>query len=162
MDFDEIFDKIDVAYKKKPLLSKDICKHSNTGNIKGTTVCTSCGLEISHSPVYVRSYNRVFSYRRQPIYSRQKRFYQYVLSFENNDVGRHMDEILCMFAMIEFYWNIFGNPVRKYFFNRNVTFFFIADFLNLSITPKTLKDENRVNEQIRDIKKLLDKNNLFK
>ena len=72
-----------------------------------------------------------------------------------------MDEILCMFATIEFYWNIFGNPVRKYFFNRNVTFF-IADFLNLSITPKTLKDENRVNEQISDIKKLLDKNNLFK
>ena len=134
MDFDEIFDKIDAAYKTEPLSSEDICKHSDTGTIKGTTVCTACGLEISHSPVYVRSYNRVFSYRRQPIYS----------------------------PTIEFYWNIFGNPVRKYFFNRNVTFFFIADFLNLSITPKTLKDENRVNEQLADIKKLLDKNNLFK
>ena len=162
MDFDEIFDKIEEAYKTEPLPSQDICSHCNTGTVQGTTVCTKCGLELSHSPVYVRSYNRVFSYRRQPIYSRQKRFYQYIISLQNSEVAAHMEEILCMFTAIEFHWNIFGNPGRKYFFNRNVTFFFIADSLNLAITPKTLKDENRVNEQLADIKKLLAKNNLTK
>jgi hypothetical protein len=164
MDLDKIYDLIDEAYDKQPLPSKHVqnaCNHSETGEIEGTTVCILCGYELSYSPVYVRSYNQVSSHRRQPLYSRQKRFFQYVLSLQNENIGQHMEEILQLFATIEFYWNIFGNPVRKYFFNRNVTFFYIAKFLNLSISPRTLKDKDRVEQQLADIEKLLDRNTLY-
>lgn len=162
MECDEIFDKIEQAFDTHPKpYVEDCCPHSEVATTDGTELCLSCGLEISHFPVYVRSYNRVFSFRRQPIYSRQKRFYQYLISLCNDEVARHMEDILCLFAKIEFHWNIFGNPTRKYFFNRNVTFFFIAGYLDLAITPKTLKDETRVLEQLVDIKKLVERNSFF-
>ena len=163
MPLDELFD---LMQKEDNLSNKNAtthtCTHEDTIFDKGTTICTTCGLEICYSPVYVRSYNRTFTFRHPPVYSRQKRFCQYVISLCNNEIGEKMEDILLLFARIEFFWNVYRDPVRKYFFNRNVVLFFITNLLELSVKPKTLKDENRVIEQLAQITELLKKNTLFK
>ena len=102
-----------------------MCEHENWAFIEGQKCCTDCGTYLNER-VYITSYNRSFSYyRRQPIYSRQKRFYEYLIKQTDGTIGEAIEEIMLTFSRIEFFWNLKKQRERKYFFNRSVTLFFI-------------------------------------
>ena len=86
-----------------------MCEHENSAFIEGQKCCTDCGQYLDER-VYITSYNRSFSYRRQPIYSRQKRFYHYLLQNKDITVQEAIEEIMLLFARIEFFWNLLKPP----------------------------------------------------
>ena len=137
-----------------------MCEHERTVFSDGEKTCIDCGLVMGEQ-AFVTSYNRVFSYRRQPIYSRQKRFYQFLLSSKNPLVLQHLDDIMTYFSKIEFFWCMKLSKKRKYFFNRFVTLVFILNHLNVETDGmRTLKDKERVEEQLNSMSEILE-NSLF-
>ena len=134
-----------------------MCQHENTSFSEGYKVCTDCG-RMFEEQVYITSYNRTFSYRRQPVYSRQKRFYHFILSSENPVVFQNVDNIMDKFGYLEFFWSMDRPKTRKYFFNRFVTLVFILDHLGIDTKGmRTLKDKERVAEQCIEMAKILKK-----
>ena len=132
-----------------------MCEHENTVFVEGLKTCTDCGL-IFDEPVYVTSYNRCFSYRRQPVYSRQKRFYHFVLSIGNPDIFQNLENIMLLFGRLEFFWSCQPFRSRKYFLNRFVTLVFILKKLSINTEGmRTLKDKERVQNQMEDMDKVL-------
>ena len=123
----------------------------------GATWCISCGNMIESDVTYVRSYNNPISTRTYPAYSRQKRFYNYLMGLKDCRICEEVDEILNYFNLIEFHWNIFNTTNRKYFFNRYVVLYYIIQKLNLKIPVRTLKDTSRVDVQIADLENLLNR-----
>jgi hypothetical protein len=131
-----------------------MCEHDNTAFIEGKKCCTDCGTYLDQC-VYVTSHARAFSFRRQPIYSRQKRFYHYLLNNTHTNVQEAMEDIMLLFSRIEFFWNLRPRRKRKYFFNRSVTLFFILTYLNIPTKMQTLKDNERVAAQCTNIAEIL-------
>ena len=137
-----------------------MCEHERTVFSDGEKVCIDCGLMMGER-MFITSYNRVFSYRRQPIYSRQKRFYHFIVSSGSPVVFQNLENIMTCFGKLEFYWSIKRPKKRKYFFNRFVTLVFILNFLNVDTEGmRTLKDKDRVHEQLISMSKILE-NSLF-
>ena len=136
------------------------CEHERTAFCDGVKTCVDCGL-VTGEQAYVTSYNRVFSYRRQPIYSRQKRFYHFLLSSKNPLVFQNLDDIMTYFSKLEFFWCMKLPKKRKYFFNRFVTLVFILNHLSVETEGmRTLKDKERVEEQLSSMSEILE-NSLF-
>ena len=134
-----------------------MCEHNNTTFSDGYKVCTQCGRMFDEQE-YITSYNRTFSYKRQPVYSRQKRFYQFITSSENPVVFENLEDIMVKFGLLEFFWLMERPKTRKYFFNRFVTLVFILDHLGIDTTGmRTLKDKERVVEQCIEMGKILKK-----
>ena len=132
-----------------------MCEHENWAFIEGQKCCTDCGTYLNER-VYITSYNRSFSYyRRQPIYSRQKRFYQYLIKQTDGTIGEAIEEIMLTFSRIEFFWNLKKQRERKYFFNRSVTLFFILNKLGIPTVIRTLKDPERVAHQCESMTEIL-------
>ena len=137
-----------------------MCEHERTAFCEGEKVCIGCGLMMGEQ-MYITSYNRVFSYRRQPIYSRQKRFYHFLVSSGNPVVFQTLEDIMTCFGKLEFFWSVKRPKKRKYFFNRFVTLVFILNFLGVDTEGmRTLKDKERVQEQLTSMSKILE-NSLF-
>ena len=131
-----------------------MCEHENYTFTEGQKCCTDCGSYLGER-VYITSYNRSFSYRRQPIYSRQKRFYHYLLQNKDSNIQEAREEIMLLFSRIEFFWNLQKQRVRKYFFNRSVTLFCILNELGIPTNMRTLKDQERVLNQCARMKEIL-------
>ena len=127
-----------------------VCEHENKVFIQGRKVCTDCGLVFDDSIQYVFSYNHQSSFRRQPVYSRQKRFYHFIMQLKNSVILKHHMAIMDTFGQIEFYYSMAPPPGRQYFFNKNVVLFWIMTVLELPTeNVKTLKDQQRVETQVR-------------
>ena len=132
-----------------------MCEHERTAFIEGEKVCIDCGL-LMGDKMYITSYNRVFSYRRQPIYSRQKRFYHFLISSGNPVIFQNLEDIMTCFGKLEFFWSMKKPKTRKYFFNRFVTLVFILKHLSVNTEGmRTLKDKERVDDQIRVMSEIL-------
>ena len=131
-----------------------MCEHENSTFIEGQKCCTDCGSYLGER-IYITSYNRSFSYRRQPIYSRQKRFYHYLVQNKDSNIQEAREEIMLLFSRIEFFWNLQKQRVRKYFFNRSVTLFCILNELGIPTNMRTLKDQERVFNQCARMKEIL-------
>ena len=133
-----------------------MCEHENYTFTEGQKCCTDCGSYLGER-VYITSYNRSFSYRRQPIYSRQKRFYSFITSIHQPYIMENMEDIMTLFGRLEFFWNssIHRNS-RKYFYNRFVILVFILDTLNINTDGmRTLKDKERVEIQMNAMNEIL-------
>ena len=128
-----------------------MCEHENTTFSEGEKVCTDCGLMLGEQ-VFITSYNRTFSYRKQPVYSRQKRFYHFILSQRESKINENLEDIMVLFGKLEFFWSLNRHKTRKYFFNRFVTLVFILTTLSISTEGmRTLKDKERVQVQMNDM-----------
>ena len=131
-----------------------MCSHDNTTYCEGQKCCTDCGTYLG-GQIYITSYNRSFSYRQQPIYSRQKRFYHFLIKKTDLDIQAVTETIMLLFSRIEFFWNLQKTRERKYFFNRSVTLFFILGYLNIPTKMHTLKDPERVAIQCASMAEIL-------
>ena len=126
-----------------------MCEHLNTTFDAGEKCCTDCGLMLDEI-LFVSSYNQTYTYRRQPVYSRQKRFWHFLLASKNPVIFLNLENIMIMFGKLEFFWNMRTITSRKYFFNRFVCLVFILDQLGINTEGmKTLKDKERVGHQMR-------------
>ena len=133
-----------------------MCTHKNTVFAQGERCCTDCGT-ILDEQVFIMSYSRAFSYRKQPIYSRQKRFYHFLQSSSHPEVWKNMEDIMLCFSFIEFHWSIRCTKTRIYFFNRFVVLVFILNFLGKNTDGmRTLKDKERVVQQFAEISRILE------
>ena len=133
-----------------------MCEHLQTTFSDGEKVCIDCGLLLGEQE-YVTSYNRVFTYRKQPIYSRQKRFYQFLISSDDAVIHKNLENIMLYFGKLEFCWLMHKPPTRTYFFNRFVTLVFILNALGVNTNGmRTLKDKERVVEQMQVMAKILE------
>jgi len=158
-DLEELFETcFEKPQKNETFLG---CNHQNTVTENGGIWCITCGTCVNNCPTYVRSYNHPYSYKRIPVYSRQKRFMQYILNLNSSVVRDNYENILLLFGRVEFFWNIFGTEERTYFFNRAVTLFFIAAMLDLDIEVRTLKDKTRVDTQLRNLSKILELGKIY-
>ena len=132
-----------------------MCEHENTTFSEGEKVCTDCGLMLGEQ-VFITSYNRTFSYRKQPVYSRQKRFYHFILSQRESKINENLEDIMVLFGKLEFFWSLNRHKTRKYFFNRFVTLVFILTTLSISTEGmRTLKDKERVQVQMNDMDEII-------
>ena len=131
-----------------------MCSHENTTFCDGQKCCTDCGTYLGQR-IYITSYNRSFSYRQQPIYSRQKRFYHFLLKKQDPKIQDAVEKIMCLFSRIEFFWNLQKTRERKYFFNRSVTLFFILSHFEIPTNMHTLKDPERVIRQCASMAEIL-------
>ena len=136
-----------------------MCEHLNTAFIEAQKCCTDCGTYLNER-IYITSYSRSFSYRRQPLYSRQKRFYNFLLRNTDTKVRENVEPIMLLFSKIEFLWNLRKKKERKYFFNRYVTLFFILKQLHILTEMRTLKDKERVAAQCLTMAELLKNSSL--
>ena len=126
-----------------------VCPHENVIFADGHKVCTDCGLMFEHIVQYVTSYSNPSTYRRQPVYSRQKRFFHFLFKLGNKTVLKNHMRIMDVFGDIEFHYNICPPPGRQYFFNKRVVLFWIMSVLELDCEDiQTLKDKERVDTQI--------------
>ncbi len=130
-----------------------MCEHLRKTVSEGIYVCIDCGVETDEC-VYVTSYNRNFTYRRAPVYSRQKRFLFFVRSLGHNVLFEQENDILDVFGKLEFLFNMGHTFDRTYFFNRHVCLAFILGVLRIPIKTKTLKDEARVKQQLSEMRQL--------
>lgn len=138
-----------------------LCEHTNQIFCEGTKVCTSCGLVFPDKIQYVVSYNHNYSKRRPPVYSRQKRFYNFIRSHTESVVRNNLEDIIQCFTHLEFFYQIYADRIhsRKYFFNRRVTLAFIIEYLGIEPDEplQTLKDQERVDEQFRSMAMLAER-----
>jgi len=127
-----------------------VCEHTNQIWAEGQKVCTDCGLVFPNSVQYIFSYNHQSARRRQPLYSRQKRFYHFILQLGNDTILKHHMTIMDYFGKIEFHYSICPPTNRQYFFNKRVVLFWIMTILELNTTGvHTLKDKLRVEMQLK-------------
>ena len=132
-----------------------MCDHSQLTVIGGIYVCTQCGHETDQR-VYITSHNRAFTYRRPPVYCRQKRFLVFLRSLKSDILFFHENNILDIFGKLEFFFNMGHKFDRTYFFNRFVTLAFIVSVLDIPFKTKTLKDPVRVEKQISEMSQILE------
>ena len=90
--------------------------------------CTACGTEIESQVQWVSSYNNPNSYRqRYPVYSRTKRFKEYIMELKTPVIYWNFEPIMDLFGLLEFHWGIKGAKNRKYFFNKACVLFYIVE-----------------------------------
>ena len=117
--------------------------------------CTECGLENSYEPKYFVSYALPrHEYRRQ-YYSRAKRFTKVLLDMKNEFIAKHFEEILELYALVEFHWINNRKKKRKYFFSQKIILWYILKQLGIPLEVPVLKNVERSREQILSISKIL-------
>lgn len=131
------------------------CQSSETTVEQGKLWCTGCGTELEDCPTWVTSYAVPNHFKRFPVYSRVKRFIEYLRKINKQELNNIINEIIDYFGVIEFQWNMRKHISRKYFFNKYVVLFFIARMLDVHIELRTLKDEERVKDQLKEISVLV-------
>ena len=131
------------------------CEHTNSSRIGNKNVCIGCGLEIEDCTNWTFSYGEITCFKRFPIYSRIKRFITYLKSLKIQELNDNVDDILDVFGFIEFRWMMAKKNKRKYFYNKYVVLFFIAGMLELKSKVRTLKDRERVKQQIVELDLLM-------
>ena len=118
--------------------------------------CTGCGKEIRKGVQWVMGYNNPNMYRcRYPVYSRTKRFKNYILDLKKPLIFCNFEPIMNAFGLIEFHWGNKGSKTRKYFFNKACVLFFIIRGLEIELEIRTLKDGDRVQHQLAEMNGLL-------
>ena len=125
--------------------------------VQGNSVwCTGCGAEVDSQVQWVTGYNNPNTYRAKfPVYSRTKRFKNFILELKKLTIFMNFNPIMDTFGLIEFHWGIHGSKTRKYFFNKGCVLHYILQFLELDLEVRTLKDEERVATQIIEMDRLL-------
>ena len=131
------------------------CNSTSKVHDEGKMWCTSCGCELEDSPMWTHSYAMPNHYKRFPVYSRVKRFIEYIRKINKPELNENYNDILDIFSLIEFQWGMMTHEKRKYFYNKYVVLFFIAQRLNIEVELRTLKDIERVEEQVKELGKLL-------
>jgi hypothetical protein len=132
-----------------------MCEHVRQAVVEGVYVCIDCGFE-TDDVVYITSYNRNFTFRRAPVYSRQKRFMLFVRSLGHRVLFERENDVLDVFGKLEFLFNMGYKFDRTYFFNRHVCLAFILNELEIPLVTKTLKDECRVQQQLAEMRQILE------
>ena len=118
--------------------------------------CTSCGTEVCKQVQWVAGYNNPNMYRaRYPVYSRTKRFKNFILDLKKKEIYLNFDPIMDAFGLLEFHWGIHGSKSRKYFFNKACVLFHIVTRLGLGLEVRTLKDQERVRTQLAEMERLV-------
>ena len=130
------------------------CNGTNNVVQENSRWCTDCGTQIESQCEWTFSYNQVSNYRRVPVYSRIKRFRQWIISEKNELIHRYLDDILDVYSVLEFAWQT-DKKKRIYFFNKNCILFFILEALDIELTVKTLKDKERVQIQLELMRELI-------
>ena len=131
-----------------------MCEHKQQTYIDGFYTCTQCG-NISDKQKYITSYDRSFTYRRPPVYSRQKRFLSFIRNMREDVLFLRENDILMVFGYLEFFFNMGHKFQRIYFFNRFVTLTLILEVLEIPLKTKTLKDQVRVEQQLSEMRQIL-------
>ncbi len=131
------------------------CNSTETAREGNKIWCTSCGNELQDAPMWTHSYAMPNHYKRFPVYSRVKRFIEYIRKLNEPELNNNYNDLLDLFSLIEFQWGMRLHEKRKYFYNKYVVLFFIAKKLSLPVKLRTLKDEERVEEQLEELEKLL-------
>ena len=116
--------------------------------------CTGCGLEIESHVQWTYTYSLAHHHRRLPVYSRMKRFRQWLERMSNEVIKENISDIVDVCSLIEFGWQA-GEKKRTYFFNKNCLLFFVLKELGLSVQVKTLKDEERVKLQLQRMQEVM-------
>ena len=102
------------------------------------------------------SYSNPNMYRaRYPVYSRTKRFKNFILDLKKKVIYCNFDPIMDAFGLLEFHWGIHGSKSRKYFFNKSCVLAYIVTKLDLKLEVRTLKDEERVSIQLAEMEQLV-------
>ena len=118
--------------------------------------CTGCGVEVRSCCLWVSGYNNPNQYRaRFPVYSRTKRFKNYILELKRKLIFCNFEDIMNAFGLIEFHWGNKGSKTRKYFFNKACVLFYIIGALGINLKVRTLKDQERVKVQLDEMSELL-------
>ena len=126
--------------------------------------CTSCGVELAQETVYVRGYSNPQTYRRRQVYSRTKRFRDYILKSlvvisksTSHALLQLLNAILDIYGIIEFAWRSGVNSVRKYFFAKPVMLYVCCSLLGLETDSlPSLKDKARESCQYNEIAKIIE------
>ena len=131
------------------------CKSDDKILEENTVWCKSCGHELESAPQWLHTYATPSHYKRFPVYSRIKRFLEYVQKLNKPILFEYYVNILDIFSMIEFQWAMRNQTKRKYFYNKYVVLYFIVRKLQLEIDVRTLKDKERVDNQVHELSVLL-------
>ena len=75
-------------------------------------------------------------------------------------IGKHSEDILCMYGRLEFAWNCLREKKRKYFFSQKVVMYFILKILGIDLTVPLLKNADRTKEQLQSMCKLFPENDI--
>ena len=141
-------------------MSCDNCGGTHLVQIDAYLVCTVCGLE-KENAVYVAGYSNPMLHKRMQYYSRLKRFRKTVMELRCDKLGRAMDDILDLYAFLEFMWNNSRERTRKYFFATKVMLYFIVGRLGIEKEVPLLKNKDRNKRQLAALERLLEKDNMF-
>ena len=130
------------------------CGSNSSAVDSGSLWCTGCGTQLEAQCEWTFTYSLCSNYRKVPVYSRIKRFQTWLKELDEPLIFAHFEEILLMYARIEFgFYPARGE--RTYFFNKNCVLAFILDYLGIGIEVPTLKDKGRVEKQISKMNVLL-------
>ena len=86
---------------------------------------------------------------------------EYLKSIDKDELNQNFNSILDIFSLIEFEWGMTTHEKRKYFYNKYVVLFYIAKRLRLKTKLRTLKDTERVNEQVTELDGLLNNSEML-
>ena len=132
-----------------------VCGCENIVAEHGLLWCSACGVKQVGRVEYVRSYNSPQTHRRFPMYSRIKRFISWMRSLRLELSVDECEEILNLFTLLELKWSV-SEKSRRYFFNKGCVLQFCLDFLGMKhLSVHTLKDADRVKNQMRAMAELL-------
>ena len=124
--------------------------------------CTACGLENSYAPKYYVSYSQPCHEFRRQYYSRAKRFTKVLLDMKSDLIATDFENILQLYALVEFHWINDTTKKRKYFFSQKIILWYILKQLGIPLDVPMLKNRQRSREQIQSIAKiLLEKEGVF-
>ena len=132
------------------------CGSEKFAVVENYNTCLECGTCHEYAPVMTFSYNHPYNSIPRAYYCRVKRFKQYVRDQNKQILFQNIDEILDLYNYVEFFWGITKGK-RRYFFSRKVMLFFIVQRLGLEISTPLLKDQERTEEQLQSIMRLLER-----
>ena len=125
------------------------CESTDKVVANNYVTCTSCGLMYEYEPTYVQGYSTPYQHMRKQYYSRIKRFKKKLLDMKSDLIGEHTENILQMYGVLEFSWNICREKTRKYFFSQKVVLFFILKILSINLSVPVLKNKGRTDQQLK-------------
>ncbi len=138
------------------------CCQATTAIQNNSEWCRGCGREIRSYCQWVVGYNNPnLRKAKYPVYSRTKRFKNYVVDMNKIELLSRFNDVLDVFGLIEFNWGTYGCPGRLYFFNKACVLYFIIQYLEIDCEIITLKDPERVKTQLKAMDIVLSKCRLF-
>ena len=132
------------------------CGESHFVLVNNYQTCVNCGTENEYTPKYYVSYAMPRSEYRRQYYSRAKRFTQVLRSMKSDVIAENFEEILELYSLIEFLWNMKSDKTRKYFFSQKVILWYILQYFEIPIKVPLLKNKERSQKQLETIIELVD------